>query len=207
MKCPRCEQENPSHIKFCPACGTRLGAVAGTPTGSSGSSADLEAENGELRRELDDLREQQTATAEILRVISQAQGNLQQVFDAITESALRLFGAWSAGLFRYDGEFLQMVSRRPSAEFGDARPPAMRLYRPTGEWPADRAVLDRAIQHFADVETDPLAGTLVKEFARAHGWRSLLQVPMLHRGDAIGVIAVTRAQPGGFSPAEITLLQ
>jgi signal transduction histidine kinase/putative methionine-R-sulfoxide reductase with GAF domain len=219
MKCPRCQQENPSHNKFCPECGTPLGGAVGAPAGSSGSSTDLQAENRELRRALGDVIDQQAATAEILRVISQAQSDLQPVFDAIAESALRLFRAWAASVFRYDGEFLQMVSRRQRADFGDARPlpwraagaevldPALRSYRPTGEWPADRAVLQRAAQHIADVETDPLAGTPVKEWARAHGWRSLLQVPMMHRGDAIGVIAVTRAQPGGFSPAEITLLQ
>jgi signal transduction histidine kinase len=111
-----------------------------------------------------------------------------------------------------------LTSRRQSPEFEEARPlpwraagsegpdPVSRFYRSTGDWPSDRAVLERAVQHFADVETDPLVGTPVKEWARAHGWRSLLQVPMMYRDDAIGVIAVTRAQPGGFSPAEITLL-
>jgi signal transduction histidine kinase len=211
MKCRRCQQDNATKQKFCGECGTPLRAV--------GSTGVPERSYADVTSALSEALEKETATAEILQVISQAQTDLQPVMDAIAESALRLFGAWSASLFRYDGEFLQMVSRRQSAEFGDARPlpwraagaevldPALRLYRPTGEWPADRAVLERAVQHFADVETDPLAGIQVKEWARAHGWRSLLQVPMMHRGDAIGVVAVTRAQPGGFAPAEITLLK
>jgi GAF domain-containing protein len=150
--------------------------------------------------------EQQTATSEILRVISQAQTDVQPVFDAIAESALRLFRAWAASVFRYDGEFIQMVARR--AGHGGIEDLAEQLpYRPTGEWPADRAVLERSVQHIADVETDPLAGTRAREWARAHGWRSLLQVPMLRGDDPVGVIAVTRAEPGGFSPGEIALLQ
>jgi signal transduction histidine kinase len=157
-------------------------------------------------RDLTDALDRQTATAEILRVISRAQTDAQPVFQAIADSAQRLFGAWSAGVFRYDGEVIQMVAARQGASRReDELPSAPR--RPTGEWPADRAALQRAVQHFVDVETDPSAGPQVQEWARAHGWRSLLQVPMMRSGDAIGVIAVTRAQPGGFSPAEIALLQ
>jgi two-component system NtrC family sensor kinase len=164
------------------------------------------AERERLAEALSEAVEQQKATSEILRVISQAHTDVQPVFDAIAESALRLFRAWAASVFRYDGEFIQMVARR--AGHGGIADLAEQLpYRPTGEWPADRAALERSIQHFADVETDPLAGTRVREWAQAHGWRSLLQVPMLRGDDPVGVIAVTRADPGGFSPGEIALLQ
>jgi transcriptional regulator with GAF, ATPase, and Fis domain len=68
---------------------------------------ELEARNRDLTESLD----RQTATAEILRVISQAQTDVQPVFDTIADSTMRLFGAWSAAVFRYDGELTLAAAR------------------------------------------------------------------------------------------------
>jgi hypothetical protein len=69
---------------------------------------ELQARNAELTESLD----RQTATAEILGTISQAQANVQPVFEAIADSAMRLFGAWSVGVYRYEAELLRLVAAR-----------------------------------------------------------------------------------------------
>jgi signal transduction histidine kinase len=93
MKCPRCQQDNPAEQKFCGDCGTPLaGASQARPY------ADLKDENEGLRRSLTESREQQTATSEILRVISGAHTDAQPVFDSIVRSAARLLGGYSANV-------------------------------------------------------------------------------------------------------------
>ncbi|HEY7363195.1 MAG TPA: GAF domain-containing protein, partial [Methylomirabilota bacterium] len=165
----------------------------------------LEARN----RDLTDALDRQTATADILRVISQAQADVQPVFEAIADSAMRLFGAWSAAVFRYEDELIRVAAARGglpgSHEVFMERHQAPR--RPTEDSPRDRAVRDRAVQHIIDVDADHSLDPRFREDARLRGFRSAVAVPMLREGAAVGAIAVTRAQAGGFAPAEIALLQ
>ena len=99
MKCPRCQQDNPAEQKFCGDCGTPLaGASQARPY------ADLKDENEGLRRSLTESLEQQTATSEILRVISGAHTDAQPVFDSIVRSAARLLGGYSANVLRVVGD-------------------------------------------------------------------------------------------------------
>src|SRR5215470_10383249 len=85
MTCPRCQTENPAHAKFCLGCGVHLRS-----TGEGGPSG---APHAELERALTEGAEQQTATAEILRIISSSPAAAQPVFDAIASHALRLCDA------------------------------------------------------------------------------------------------------------------
>jgi transcriptional regulator with GAF, ATPase, and Fis domain len=166
---------------------------------------ELEARN----RELTDALDRQTATADILRVISQAQADVQPVFEVIADSTMNLFGTWSAAVFRYDGEAIRLAAARGGLPGSlDAFVEELRTpWRPKGDAPRDRAVLTRALQHVVDVETDPSCGAAFREQAKLRGFRSSAAVPML-RGDVVlGVIAVTRRVEGGFTPAEIALLQ
>jgi GAF domain-containing protein len=165
---------------------------------------ELQASNRELTLALDT----QTATSDILRVISRSQTDVQPVFEAIADSAMRLFGAWSAAVWRYDGEYLVVAAAR------GGRPGSSEAM--LGRWPprrpADapftgRTVSSRTVQQIVDAETDPTLEPVVREGARERGWRTTVQVPMLRGDDVVGVIGVTRAEPGGFSPAEIALLQ
>ena len=89
MKCLRCHQDNPSQAKFCLECGTPADGVAS-------SHADLKVELAGLRSSLSEALEQQTATAEILRVISTSPTHIQPVFAAVLRSAARLCDAVDA---------------------------------------------------------------------------------------------------------------
>ena len=160
-------------------------------------------------RELTETLEQQTATAEILGAISQAQADVQPVFEAIADSAMRLFGAWSVAVYRYEAELLRLVAARGGLPGSSEtlREQFQAGRRPTGDFPRDRAVVSRVVQHVVDVETDPAWAPRYREHANLRGFRSVVAMPMLRREDVVGVISVTRKQVGGFASAEIALIQ
>jgi signal transduction histidine kinase len=164
-------------------------------------------------RDLTEALERQTATAEILRIISQSQTELQPVFDAIADNAMRLFRAWAVTVFRVEGQTYWAATSRGGLP-GSAE--ALREHAP---WPMDRdliagrCIIDQTLIHIADVESDPLGdsatsrGESTRNFARTRGWRSVLQAPMLRGGQSIGAISVARTEAGAFTPEEIDLLK
>src|SRR5262245_5100646 len=102
MMCPRCQHENRPKAKFCEECASPFkGANPG-----AGSYSDLKAEVDRLKGALDEALEQQTATAEILQVISNSPTDVRPVFDAIVESAVRLCDGIFGAVYRFDGELL-----------------------------------------------------------------------------------------------------
>src|SRR5262249_10931412 len=145
-----------------------------------------------------------TATSDILRVISRSPTDVQPVFDAIVRSAVRLCDGTFSNVTRFDGQLLHQVAVHnftPAAlEVTERRYPVP----PTRELGLGRAILDRAVCHIADVESDP---EYDHALARVVGYRSLLTVPMFREGSPIGAIAVARANPGPFSSKQIELLQ
>ncbi len=158
---------------------------------------ELEARNTDLTVAL----EQQTATAEILRVISRSHTDVQPVFDMIVRSAVRLCDGLFSALFQSDGELLHFAAQHNYTP--EALEAAHRVFpaRPTRALGAGRAILERAVIQIPDMELDP-------EFQhQAIGARSGLFVPMLREGAPIGVIGVARAKPGSFSDNEIELLK
>jgi GAF domain-containing protein/CheY-like chemotaxis protein len=160
-------------------------------------------------RDLTDALDRQTATADILRAISQAQADVQPVFEVIADAALRLFGAWSVSVFRYEGGLIRLIAARGGLPGSQARfVESLRApHRPTGERPEERAVSTRAVQNIVDAETDAAWAPTFRTDAELRGFRSLVAVPMLHGDDVVGVIGVSRARPGGFTPGELALLQ
>jgi GAF domain-containing protein len=166
---------------------------------------ELQARNKDLGEAL----ERQTATADILRAISQAQTDVQPVFEVIADSVMRLFGAWSVGVWQYDGALQSLVAARgglpgsSEAILEQWRTPRL----PLADGRVAEAVRTRAIQQIVDVEADPSLGPTARELARVRGYRSLVQVPMLRGDDVVGVLAVSRAAPGSFTSAEIALVQ
>jgi two-component system, NtrC family, sensor kinase len=156
-----------------------------------------------------DLENRLAATAEILRLISSSPADAQPIFEAIADRAMRLFRAWSALVFRYDGELLSLAAARGglpgSSESFLARFQAPRT--PDDDTFHGRTVITRAVQHIADVEADAYQNHHVRRSASERGFRSVVWVPMLRGNEAVGAVGVSRVQPGGFSDAEIALLQ
>jgi two-component system, NtrC family, sensor kinase len=149
--------------------------------------------------------EQQTATAEILRVISSSPTDTQPVFDTIVSSAVRLCDGLFSALYKFDGELIHFVAQHNYTP--EALAAAHRVFpaRPTRALFTGRTILERTVVHIPDVELDPEHQH--QALRRAIGWRSGLFVPMLREGAPIGVIEVARAEPGPFSDNEIELLK
>jgi PAS domain S-box-containing protein len=149
--------------------------------------------------------EQQTATSEILRVISSSPTDVQPVFDTIAGSALRLCDGHFSAVVRFDGELMHLVALHSVTPEG--REALERAYprRPSPGGLTDQAILTRAIAHVPDVLDDPGYGH--RNLALAANYRSMLAVPLLREGNPIGVIAVTRAAVGPFPDNQIDLLK
>ena len=164
----------------------------------------------ELRQRTDDLTEaleQQTATSDVLRVISSSPTNVQPVFDAIAESAVRLCDGQFSFVLRFDGKVMDFASCCGlSAEGLDAFHSILPM--PASEYTAGgRAVVRRAVVEIPDVEADPSYGAQGRGLAKAVNYRSIAAVPLLNEGNPIGAIAVARANAGSFPKRQIVLLQ
>ena len=158
-------------------------------------------------RDLTEALDQQTATAEILRVISSSPTDVQPVFDAIVQSALRLLDGFGANVARLVGEDLHLAALTTTDEAGNSALTAI-FPMPISGWNiAARAVRARAPVYLDDTETDAEYRSRGAGLARARGVRSIVAVPMMSQNNVVGTIAVSRREPGSFSDEEIALLQ
>jgi PAS domain S-box-containing protein len=162
---------------------------------------ELEARN----RDLTETLEQQTATGEILRVISSSPTDVQPVFDAIAHSAARLCEAHFCHLFRFDGQLLHFVAQHGLSPEGIEAVRRGYPMAPGRGSAVARAVLTGAIEHIPDVHADPDYGH--GAIARAATFRSIVAVPMVRDGLPVGAIAVARSQTGRFPDRQIELLK
>ena len=161
----------------------------------------------ELRQRTDDLSEalqQQTATSEVLQVISRSAFDLQPVFEAVAESSLRLCGADRAFIFRFDGELLRMVAAyNAPPEFKEwvAKHPI----RPGRHSGSARAALERRTIHIPDVRADPEYTYGAKD---AEAIRTVLGVPILKGDDLLGVMMIYHLQGvRPFTDKQIALVE
>src|SRR5262245_59463513 len=161
--------------------------------------------------DLVEAREQQTATSEILRVISSSPTDVQPVFDALAESAVRLCGAAFSGVFRFDGKLLHLTAHAGlTVEELEA---AQHIF-PTRALPGgiglSRVVLDRTVLQIADIRTDvewQAALGRHSSLAPLGGYRTFLAVPSLHDDVCLGAINVWRREVSPFSDQQIDLLK
>jgi len=163
---------------------------------------ELEARNRDLTIALD----RQTATSEILRVISGSTRDVQPVFDTIVRSAVKLCGGFFGAVFRFDGELIHSVAHHNIPP--EVLPVYSRLFPqpPRPEHIGGRAILTRSVVHVADIDLAPDL-PVTQELRRALGFRAVIAVPILRDGEPIGAIVVSRTDPGLFSDTEIELLK
>jgi signal transduction histidine kinase len=167
------------------------------------AQAVIAIENVRLFTELRESLEQQTATAEILRVISSSPTDVQPVLDAVAKAAVRFCGADDAMvilreetdqlLATHEGVLPSLVGNRFPLDRSSV----------TG-----RATIDGQTFHVPDVASlDPVEHALTIELTRKTGVRSLLAAPMLREDHAIGCVLLRRPTPGTFTPRQIQLLE
>ncbi len=141
--------------------------------------------------------EQQTATAEILRVISSSPTDLQPVLEAVAESAARLCGADDVNIHLVDGELLRLTAKRGSIPTVETRPIVRTRH-------IGRAVLERHTIHLHDMRA---ALAEFPDAAPLAEVRTALATPLLREGVAIGVIQIRRLVLRPFSAKQVTLLE
>jgi len=160
----------------------------------------------ELRQRTDDLSEslqQQTATADVLKVISRSAFDLQAVFDTVAESSVRLCGADRAFIFRFDGELLRMAAAFNCSpqfkEWVEKNP-----IRPGRHSGAARVAEERRTIHVPDVLADPEYSYGAKD---VEAIRTILGVPILKGDDLLGVIMIFHLEVRPFTDKQIALVE
>jgi len=167
----------------------------------------------ELRQRTTDLGEaldQQTATSEVLSVISKSRGELQPVFQAMLENATRICGASVGNLLLYDGRNFRLAAMYNPT-------PAYAEHRQVGSvvpvWahnPLSRIAADKRLQHIADARTEQayLEGDpALTQLVDAAGARTLLAVPMLRENELVGVFGIYRKEVCLFTDKQIDLVK
>jgi len=167
------------------------------------AQAVIAIENGRLLSELRDSLGRQTATSEVLRVISSSRGDLTPVFHAILENATRICEATFGSLLLCEGEAYQRAALYNAPpqfeEFNKNAPILRRGMAPT----VDHAIDTRQVRHTLDAAVEEPDAPI----ARYAGARTLLDVPMLKADEAIGIIGIYRQEVRSFSDTQIDLVK
>ena len=169
------------------------------------------AQQKRLRRERDEALEREKATAEVLRVINSSAGDLEPVFHAMVENALRLCQAEFGNLFLYDGEdFATAALHGAPPAYAEARRHGGVVRHPHPDVPLNRVIRTKEVIHIADVrnersyiDRDPRFCELVD----VAGARTLLIVPMLKDDKLIGAFAIYRREVRPFGSKQIELVR
>ncbi len=174
------------------------------------NQAVIAIENARLLNELRELLDQQTATSEVLSVISSSPGELEPVFQAMLENATRICQAKFASLFLREGESLRVAAHHGSlTEAWDEQWRVGTLLQPDAELQAFQTLLAEQPMQVADLskarsylDRNPKAVNSVE----VGGIRTMLTVPMLKDGKATGVITIFRTEVLEFTDKQIALV-
>jgi signal transduction histidine kinase/putative methionine-R-sulfoxide reductase with GAF domain len=183
---------------------------AATPKRRSAPAVRAESESARFRRERDEALEREKATAEVLRVISSSAGQLEPIFQAMLENAVRICGANFGVLFLREGDvFRRMAMHNPPPAFVEEHRRAP-VVRPSAASGLGRVIATKRVVHIADLRVDrayregaPTTVVLVE----AAGARSYLGVPMLKEQELLGVIELYRTEVQPFTDKQIELVQ
>jgi adenylate cyclase len=172
-------------------------------------TADLQKQVAALTREVKEAREQQTATSEVLQIISSSSGELAPVFESLLANAKHLCGAKFGMLALREGDAFRAVALHgATAEYTEARWRAP-LIRPAADTGLGRVLQTKQVVQIADVQA--VAGyvdnPVQTPLAQLAGARSMLTAPMLKEGDLIGVIEIYRQEVRPFTDKQIALVQ
>ena len=174
------------------------------------AQAVIAIENTRLLNELRESLQQQTATADVLEVISSSPGELEPVFQTMLENAVRICGASFGNLLLYDGSAFHVKAmcgaNRRWAELRRRKP----TVSPAGNHPLSRVLATKQLQHIADLRTeqayidrDPALTPLVD----VGGARTMLHVPMLKEGALVGTFGIYGQEVRPFTDKQIALVQ
>ena len=162
-----------------------------------------------LARELNEALEQQTATSEVLQVISSSPGDLQPVFVTMLENAVRICDAKFGNIHRWDGDALHLMATHNT-------PPAFAEYRRRSLWRPNptnavgRAIATKTVVQVADIAAEQAyieqRNPSYVAAVELGGIRTLLAVPMLKENELIGVFTVYRQEVRPFTDKQIALV-
>jgi GAF domain-containing protein len=149
----------------------------------------------ELRQRTDDLTEsleQQTATSEILDVISNPPTDVQPVLDTIVRTAVTICDSYDAAILLKDGQQLRIAAHHGPMKIDFGGAPISR------EWISGRVVLDGVPVHVHDLTAEGTEFPLRRDLALRHNTRTVLGLPLLREGQAIGCLCLTSTRSAAF---------
>ena len=167
------------------------------------AQAVIAIENARLLSELRESLQQQTATSDVLKVISRSTFDLKLVLEALIESATRLCGATRGHILQFNGEFLVFAAAHGAfpgfTEYLAAHP-----FRPGPGTIAGRAAAEHRTVHVHDILDEP--GYELSDLVKQQGYRTVLAVPMLREQTLLGVITILKSNVDPFTEKQIELV-
>ena len=168
--------------------------------------SEIQAKNRALKRQLSEALEQQTATSEVLGIISSSPGELEAVFEAILANAVRLCGAKFGNLWLYDNDAFRISATHGApprySEFLRRKP----VIRAAPDNNFGRMLQTRRAVHVKDLRAET-KDNLRRESVNLAGMRSLVLVPMIRNRKVIGAVAIYRQEVRQFTEKQIELVQ